>query len=180
MNYIKNYKPLTFTGLIIIFLLTGTGYCIEGTEYQIKGAMMINFIKFVQWPDQLIDKTGATIKIGIIGKDNFGNTLDQIDGRSIGDKQLSIKHINSLSQLSTCQVLFVCASESHRSYQILKEVAGMPVLTIGEDKEFTRLGGIIKFFNEKNHIRFEVNQTAALKSDLKLSAKLLEIAAAIH
>ncbi|MBC2717251.1 MAG: YfiR family protein [Desulfobacteraceae bacterium] len=167
--------------IIIAFMVfSGTGYCLEGMEYQIKGAMMMNFIKFVKWPDQLIDKTGATITIGIIGKDNFGNTLDHIEGRSIGGKQLAIRHINSLSQLSDCQVLFVGTSESHRCYQILREVSGTPVLTIGEDEDFIRMGGIIRFYNEKNHIRFEINQTAALKSDLKLSAKLLEVAAAIQ
>jgi hypothetical protein len=159
--------------------------CLEGTEYQIKGAMILNFIKFVQWPekspDQLLnDKTDTTLTIGIIGKDNFGNTLDQIEGRKIGNKKLSVRHIKSLNQLSGCQILFISESEAHRTYQILRATSGMPILTIGEDEDFIQLGGIIRFYDEKNHIRFEVNQTAALKSDLKLSVKLLEVAAAIH
>jgi hypothetical protein len=170
--------------MITLMVFCRTGLCKEGTEYQIKGAMMLNFIKFVQWPekspDQSIDKAAATIKIGIIGKDNFGNTLDQIEGKKIGNKQLSIRHIHAISQLSDCQILFISESESHRCYQILREVSGMPVLTIGENKDFIRLGGIIRFYNEKDHIRFEINQTAALKSNLKLSVKLLEVAAAIH
>jgi len=161
-------------------VFSGTGHCLEGTEYQIKGAMMMNFIKFIEWPDQLTENTGNTITIGIIGKGIFGNTLDQINGRSIGDKKLSIRHIKSLNQLSACQVIFVCASESYRCYQILKEVSGEPILTIGEDEDFIRLGGIIRFYNEKSHIRFEINQTAALRSDLQLSVKLLEVAAAIQ
>jgi hypothetical protein len=185
---IKNKYFLIFT-MITIMVFSGTGgNCLEGTEYQIKGAMILNFIKFVQWPEQsqgqlpnqLNDKTDTTVTIGIIGEDNFGNTLDQIEGRKIGNKQLSIRHIKSVSQLSDCQILFVSESESHRTYQILREISGMPVLTIGEDKDFIRLGGIIRFYDEKNHIRFEVNQTAALKSGLKLSVKLLEVAAAIH
>ena len=180
MNYIKNHKPLTFAGLILIFLLTVTGYCIEGTEYQIKGAMMINFIKFVQWPDQVTDNTDDTITIGIIGKNNFGNILDRIKGKTIGGQQVVIRRIHSLNQLSDCLVLFIGASESHRCYQILREVSGTPVLTIGEDEDFIRLGGIIRFYNEKNHIRFEINQAAAQKSGLKLSAKLLEVAAAMQ
>jgi len=184
MDYTKGHKLLIVTGLVLILLFTGIGYCLEATEYQIKGAMMINFIKFVQWPEQLTDqstdKTNGKITIGIIGKDNFGNTLDQIEGKAIGEKQLSIRYINSLNQLSDCHVLFVGDSESYRCRQILCEVSGTPVLTIGENVDFIRLGGIIRFYNEKNHVRFEINQDAALKSDLKLSAKLLEVAAAIH
>ena len=56
----------------------------------------------------------------------------------------------------------------------------MPVLTIGEEADFIQLGGIIRFYNEENHIRFEINQTAALKSNLKLSVKLLEVATAVY
>ncbi len=174
------HNPLALTVFIVFFLLAGIGHCLEGTEYQIKGAMMINFIKFVEWPDHVILDSNGKITIGIIGANLFGNTLDPIEGKSVGGKQLSIRYITSLNQLSGCQVLFVGASEPHLCYQVLRKVSGMPVLTIGEDDDFTRMGGIIRFFNEKNHIRFEINQTAALKSDLKLSAKLLEIAAAIY
>jgi len=184
MIYSKSHKFLTFTGLIFFFLFSGTGFCAEGTEYQIKGAMMLNFIKFVQWPekspDQSIDTGGSTITIGIIGKDNFGNTLDQIEGRKIGNKQISIRRIKAVNQLSGCQVLFISESESHRCYEILRKVSGMPVLTIGEDEGFIQLGGIIRFYNKENHIRFEINQSAAQTSDLKLSVKLLEVATAIH
>jgi hypothetical protein len=180
MKKIIKHKFFIILTIVAFMVFSGTGHCLEGTEYQIKGAMMMNFIKFIEWPEQLIDKTGNTITIGIIGKGIFGNTLDQINGRTIGDKKLSIRHIQSLNQLSGCQVLFVSASESHRCYQILKEVAGAPILTIGEDEDFIRLGGIIRFYNEKSHIRFEINQTAALKSDLQLSVKLLEVAAAIQ
>lgn len=161
-------------------LYAGMGRCLEGTEHQIKGAMIVNFIKFVEWPVQENDPDGGKIILGIIDSGRFKNTLDPIDGRSVGGKEISLRYITRLDQLSGCQVLFVSAAESHRCYQILQAVSGMPVLTIGEDDDFTRMGGIIRFYTEQNHIRFEINQTAALKSDLKLSAKLLEIAAAIH
>jgi len=167
--------------ILLIFIAVNPAWTLEGTEYQIKGAMMINFIKFVQWPEPSSDgSSDMTITIGIVGEDQFADTLEQIEGKNIGGKQLSIRRIRSLKQLSGCQVLFIGRSDSLRSYQILRQVAGTPVLTIGEDDDFIRLGGIIRFYNEKNHIRFEINQSAAQKSNLKLSAKLLEVAAIIH
>jgi hypothetical protein len=141
---------------------------------------MMNFIKFVEWPESLAGTDDRKITIGIIGKNNFADTLDAVSGRVIGEKQIFIRQINSLSQIDGCRVLFVAASESDRSHQILRKVSGSPVLTIGEDAEFTRMGGIIRFYNEADHIRFEINQTAAVKSNLKLSAKLLEIAAVVY
>lgn len=177
---LKPYLSKAFALIILFFLLAGTGICLEGTEYQIKGAMIMNFIKFVEWPEPQSGADDGKITIGIIGKNNFSSTLDAVSGRVIGEKQLIIRYINSLGQIEGCRVLFVSASESHRCHQILQQVSGLPVLTIGEDPDFTRMGGIIRFYSEKDHIRFEINQTAAVKSNLKLSAKLLEIAGIIY
>lgn len=177
---LKPYLSKPFVLIVLFFLLAGTGQCLEGTEYQIKGAMMMNFIKFVEWPEPQSETGDEKITIGVIGNNNFGGTLDAVAGRVIGGKQLFIRYINSLGQIDGCRVLFVGASESHRCRQILRQVSGLPVLTIGEDADFTRMGGIIRFYNDKDHIRFEINQTAAVKSNLKLSAKLLEIAGIIY
>ena len=157
-----------------------SGLGLEGTEDQIKGAMMVNFIKFIQWPDHIIHQTGGVITIGVFGNDRFGHALDPIEGRTVGAYRLSFRRVSDLNQLAGCQVLFICSSESHRASQIVSKVYGLPILTIGEDEDFLHSGGIIRFYTDKNHIRFEINKTAALEADLKISAKLIEIAAAFE
>lgn len=149
---------------------------LEGTEYQIKGAMMVNFIKFVEWPEPEASSGEDIIVIGIIGRDDFGDTLDHIEGRVTGGKRLTIRHFDSLAGIEACQILFVSESETYRTGVILDRVAGIPVLTIGETEAFTRIGGVIRFFMEKKHVRFEINPAAAADAGLRLNAKLLEIA----
>lgn len=149
---------------------------LEGTEYQIKGAMMVNFIKFVEWPESAASSGEDVIVIGIVGRDDFGDTLDHIEGRGTGGKRLTVRHFDSLSGIEACQILFVSKSEAYRAQTIIDRVAGTPVLTIGETENFTRMGGIIRFFLEKSHVRFEINPSAAADAGLKLNAKLLEIA----
>jgi len=172
--------------MMLAVILTGMafpatfGRCLEGTEDQIKGAMMVNFIKFIQWPDHVTEQTGGKLTIGIFGRDSFGQTLDHLEGRTIGDYRLSIRRFDNLDQLSQCQMLFICESETQRVPQILSEVAGLPILTIGEDEDFLRSGGIIRFYMDKKHVRFEINKTAAQEADLKISAKLIEIASAFE
>ena len=172
--------------MMLAVILTGlafsptSGLGLEGTEDQIKGAMMVNFIKFIQWPEQVIDQTGGVITIGVFGNDRFGNSLDPIEGRTVGAYRLSFRRINDLNQLTGCQVLFICSSETHRTSQVFSKVYGLPILTIGEDETFLRSGGIIRFYTDKNHVRFEINKTAAQEAGLKISAKLIEIAAAFE
>jgi len=159
-----------------VFLINASpSHALEGTEYQIKGAMMVNFIKFVEWPEPTAFSDQDTIVIGIIGQDDFGDTLDHIEGRMIGGKQLTVRHFDSLSAIDACQILFVSRSETYRTRAILDRVAGIPVLTIGETDIFMQSGGIIRFFLEKNRVRFEINPSAAASAGLKLNAKLLEI-----
>jgi hypothetical protein len=171
MNNFSTFKSIILL-IIISSLISGApARSLEGTEYQIKAAMMINFIQFVQWPDDDPDLT-----IGIFGSNVFGGALDSIDGRIVNDKQVKLLHLNSIKELKQCQVVFVPESESYRADEILNAVNGFPVLTIGETERFAQLGGIIRFYLEQNHVRFEINKTAANHSKLKISAKLMEIA----
>jgi preprotein translocase subunit Sec61beta len=50
------------------------------------------------------------------------------------------------------------------------------VLTVGESEAFARQGGMIRFFEEDNRLRFEINPTAAEKVGLRISSKLLKLA----
>lgn len=174
----RNLSAFIFIILLIISasIIPGApARSLEGTEYQIKAAMMVNFIQFIDWPDDL-DQSDDLMTIGIFGADNFGPTLDAIEGRIVNGKQLKLRRFKSIQELNQCQILFVPESETSRMNEILSSLKGTPVLTIGEAERFTQMGGIIRFYIEENHVRFEINQTAAIQSKLKISAKLMEIA----
>lgn len=172
------YKTLILAAIFAALVWpSGSGFGLEGTEDQIKGAMMVNFIKFIQWPDHVMEQTGGVITIGIFGDDRFGDALEPVDGRTVGGYRLSVRRVHLPDQLAACQVVYIPAAESHRAALLLQEIAGLPVLSIGESPAFLLSGGIIRFYMKNNHIRFEINQAAALAADLKISAKLFEIAA---
>jgi len=166
--------------LTLLAVSPPSGLGLEGTEDQIKSAMIVNFIKFIQWPESVTKETGGTITIGVFCNDRFEHALDPVQGRIVGNYRLAVRRINGLDQLTGCQVLFICSSESHRASQIFSWVYRLPILTIGEDENFLRSGGIIRFYTEKNHIRFEVNKIAASGANLQISAKLIEIATAFE
>jgi hypothetical protein len=162
--------------IIVAILIPGApARSLEGMEYQIKAAMMINFIQFVDWPDAA-GQAEEFLTIGIFGEDKFGDTLNSIEGRIVSGRRLKLRRLNTIHELKQCQIVFIPESESHRTNEILKFLNGAPVLTIGESDQFTRMGGIIRFYLDRNHVRFEINKTAASHSKLKLSAKLMEVA----
>ena len=54
------------------------------------------------------------------------------------------------------------------------------MLTVGEGAEFLRQGGMVAFVVENRRVRFDINLTAAAKSGLRISSKLLNVARSVE
>jgi hypothetical protein len=50
------------------------------------------------------------------------------------------------------------------------------ILTVGESDGFIELGGMIRFVQDRNRVRFQVNQDVAESEGLVISSKLLRLA----
>ncbi len=175
------YPNSRTSAFVIIFLicLTSVPVSVSSSEtraYEIKAAFLYNFVKFVEWPDTLMKQSRGIITVGIMGTGDFGDAFDVITGRTVKDMKLSVRYFQKAEDLRACHLLFVSDSEKYRLREILESVRGYPVLTVGETEDFGRLGGIIRFYTENNRVRFEINISAALKADIRISAKLLEVA----
>jgi hypothetical protein len=145
------------------------------SEYEVKAAFLFNFAKFVEWPGRARD--AGSVIIGVVGLDPFGQTLDQVvRGKMVGSKTITIRRFADLEQLESCDILYISRSESSRLDEILTALDGTATLTVGEDEEFVRKGGIIRFFTQESKIRFEINLDAAEYEGLRLSSRLLQVA----
>jgi hypothetical protein len=74
-----------------------------------------------------------------------------------------------------CHILFITA-DSKLTRQTLELVRGSSVLTVGESQNFCELGGVINFWMESEHVRFEISPRAAALAHLRPSSKLLRLA----
>jgi hypothetical protein len=174
-------KKLHTIIIYLVLLIIPVSYTIIGqsqpTEYEVRAAFLYNFIKFVKWPRQVFKSSQDPIVIGIIGQDPFGNTLDtMIKERTIQSKKIIIKRYHRHEDVRYCHVLYMGLREKRYQVAILKHLEGIPVLTIGDFEDFTRLGGMIKFIVADNQVGFEINLEAVEKSNLEISAKLLKLA----
>ena len=150
----------------------------EALEYQVKAAFLLNFTKFIEWPEAAFANTNSPIAICILGNDPFGSVLNQlVEGESVSGRRVTVQRINRAPSPKTCQVLFAAAPE--RDVLRLIPSLGPGVVTVGEGEEFVRAGGMIGFVIANRRVQFEINQTAAEKAGLKLSARLLGVARAV-
>ena len=154
----------------------------QATEYEIKAAYIYNFVLFVQWPEpntppQPADKS-ETFTIGIIGKDPFGNSFKDVEGKLVRykKKKLLIKRYGDYGKnidFKNCQILFISSSEKENLKTILAQVKGKPILTIAESSDFLNLGGMVRFVEKQKKIRWEINQTPVKRANLKFNSQLL-------
>jgi hypothetical protein len=149
-------------------------------EYQVKAAFLYNFLKFVDWPAQSFANDSSPFIIGVVGNDTFNSTIDQaVSGKTANGRPIVIKRFASSKALTYCHILFISPSERDRFRQILG-TTGSGVLTVSETDGFTQIGGIVNFTLVDSKVRFEINQSAAERAGLKISAKLLSLARVVR
>ncbi len=146
-------------------------------EYHVKAAFLLNFTKYVKWPERAFEKDASPLVVAVVGEDPFGRVLDEtMAGTSLGTHPLEVRRFRDLDQLGPCHLLFVPPGESARVSKIVAHYAGTSTLLVGDPQHFTRSGGVIRFFIEKRKVRFEINTDAARRTQVEISSQLLKLA----
>jgi hypothetical protein len=150
-------------------------------EYQVKAAFLLNFAKFVQWPNSVFRDEKSPITVCVFRYDPFGSVLDEmLRGKSVNNRELIARRITDFQQLPSCHLIFVSDRESRRLPEVLASVKNGSFLIVGESGSFAERGGGIQFFLEDNKLRFAVNLDALARSRLTVSSKLLALARIVH
>ena len=148
-------------------------------EYEIKAAFLYNFVKFVEWPNEALPET-SDITVCVLGGEPSVDPLESIQGKIVRGRRLSVRRIRAIKDVESCHVLFISSSEESRLPQVMQNLHGSSVLTVGEMERFIPSGGIINFVIERNKVRFEINPNGAERARLKLSSQLLSLARVVR
>jgi uncharacterized protein DUF4154 len=149
----------------------------EANEQLLKVAFIYNFAKFTTWPDSVFADAKAPITFCVVGKHEFGNAFDSVQGKSVGGRPVVVKYLQSYRDKDDCQVVYVASSEKSRLPKIVSTSKEIHALTVSDIDGFGESCGIIRMVRgSDDRIGFEINVKAAEESGLKLSSKLLNLA----
>jgi hypothetical protein len=164
------------TLLVALLLPLGAPIAAE-SEYDVKAAFLYNFMKFVDWPPSSFQDPSTPVTLCIMGRDPFSPALEaQLTTKTIKERRVVVRHVDSIQQAQSCQVLFVSSSEAAGTPELLRSLHAKPVLTVGETAGFANQGGVIELSLDRDRVRFDVNAKAADTAGLKVSAKLMSVA----
>jgi hypothetical protein len=175
LGWFRNHRAMIVVFIAISHLARGAEPVAE--EYQVKGAFLLNFTKFVDWPPQVFQGPGDPIAICILGENPFGPLLDRAARETVvANRTVSVRQVSDGQQASQCQIVFVGASERKRWRALLEALQGRSVLSVGESEGFLANGGVVNFKLEGDRVRIEISTAAADRAGLHISAKLLNLA----
>jgi len=145
------------------------------TEYDVKAAFLFHFAKFVKWPDE--EALGPTFVVAVLGDDPFGDVLDRtFTGKTVLNRTVEVRRLASVDPAAAIQILFVSSSEKPRLPQVLKNLEGASVLTVGEMDGFADRGGMIAFRMKEDSVHFDINLDRVERANLKMSSQLIRLA----
>jgi hypothetical protein len=146
-------------------------------EFQIKAVFLFHFTQFTQWPAAAFADGNSPIVIGILGDDPFDGFLEKVvAGETVNGRSIVITRFTEPKQIKACHILYVCRSMHDRLPEALSAVEKKNVLTVGDDEDFLKRGGMIRFALTNGKIKIQISPSAVKKSDLIVSAKLQAVA----
>jgi hypothetical protein len=170
---------LVFAGVLLLGTQRAQAQEQAPMDYQVKAAFIINFPKYVDWPEAEFPKTNSPIRVGIIGDDSIADEFSNMigAGKSVGGHPIVLKRIAREEDVTNdCQILFIGVSERPHTADILQKVKGSGVLTVGDSDDFLQKGGVINLAHQNRKIRLQINLGAAQEQHLKISSRLLMVA----
>lgn len=172
-----------FLSAFVTLFWSGPASAQVSKEYQIKAVLLFNLTRFVDWPDSAFTAPDSPLVIGIVGRDPFGQALDEaVRGEEVNGHKIIVQRYPNSSSVGSCQILFISENERRRVSTILAGLKHQPVLTVSELPGFaTASGGVVRFYtSSQNKVRLQINLENAREHKLKLSSKLLQVAEVVE
>jgi len=150
----------------------------ERSQQEIHAAMIYNFIKYVQWPNEA--EPGDFV-IGILGDEELFTLLKtRYDGKPAkGGKKYAIRKLASAAESADCHVVYLSKTKNREFDGIKSSTAGKAVLTITDSSGLGQKGSCFNLRVIDGKLRFELNQAVVNGANLKVSSQLASMAVII-
>lgn len=146
------------------------------SERALKAAFILNFARFVDWPEKAFKDEKEAFVLTIAGDDPFKDELSKVfEGQTIRGRPIKVEHVKTIEDIEECHLVFLSESLQDKLPELLKKMGKRPVLTVSDAPDFAKKGGMFQLYLDGKRLRFKINVRAADSNGLKVSAKLLKL-----
>lgn len=152
----------------------------ELLELKLKAAFVYNFARLTTWPATAFADPASPLQACILDHDPVASALQEaFAGKVVEGRPLVVRRVAGAAGWDNCHIAYFGAGAPEMTREVLGALAGRAVLTVHEQGA-AHSDGVIRLFPADRKLRFEVNQAAAERAQLRLSARLMALAAVVR
>lgn len=168
------------TGLLFQFFV-GSAVAENVREAKVKAAFVVNFSRFINWPDNSFDSGDSPLFICTVGVDGIKDAFAGIEAKKVRGRSLVHKRLQSLSEArDQCHIVYMGSLGGDQCKTYLEENKQEPVVSISGAEGFVSDGGTIQFIKTEDRLSFKINNSEARKRQLSINASLLNLAEEVY
>ncbi len=180
INIVKKLTSVSPAFLMFIGILVSVSEtcCAEESvskENRIKSAIILNFIRYTEWPESSFDSESDAINVCIYTDTEMEKAFLKSNGKKINNRKINIRTLYRLNNLDECHVLFADNLDRTQATRAFLSVSNKPVLTISDQATRASTSGMINLIQDKGKLRFEISRKQCDSVNLKLSSRLLKL-----
>jgi hypothetical protein len=149
---------------------------VTADESAAEAVALYNFALLTEWPSLPAEE----FRICVLGSDAMLAALDPVKKQQMKGQPVTITNISTVTQVQSCQILFVGQSGHSSIGMLAREIGHTPVMVVSEGDDFDPNNVTILLVDQQGRIAFKINRTAALANSLAVSSKLLKLALQIY
>ena len=146
-------------------------------ESEVKAAYLYRFLSYLEWPQPATEGDRAPFVIGVMGADDVYDALKDIaQGRSAQGRPVEVRRVKEGDDSLGIHLLFV----GKNAAEILPRVASRNAIIVSEVDGALRRGAAINLVRTADHVRFEVAPAVAERKGVRISSRMLAVAAHVE
>ena len=146
-------------------------------DQNVKAAFVFNFVRFTEWPAQRFAQRNTPLSLCVWTPDaRLSESMRALGNRSVDERPVRVTEVDRLDELAKCHALFIADSSPRASGAAwLRRAESLDVLTMGDSDSFATSGGMIGLVSDGPRMRFDINDKAVKRSNLKLASQLYQL-----
>ncbi len=165
---------LVVGGIIICSAVSARADGRENLENKLKAAFILNFAKFVQWPEEIPE--GEPFRLCILGSESFLSAFVGVKGKSVAGAPVQLVEPRTHAEMQGCRLLYFDKERYENIEPDFSKLVDKPILLVSDRMGFAQAGGMIEFVMLNDRLGFKINNGRAKKSGLEFNASLLNLA----
>jgi hypothetical protein len=157
--------------ILLAIITCSQGYT---QNHSLQSVFIYSFTRYVIWPES---HNQGDFEILVLGDAPIVEELKKMAAaKKVGERTIRITQIDSPEDIRKCNILFVPSSKSTLFADVVSKVSTQPILIITEEPGMGTKGSDINFITKDGKLRFELNQAAVDKQNLKIANELSRLA----